>query len=596
MGSGKSGSSVSNYQEDFEPLPDDLVALMTEAERGQYARLLKKQATLASPLDFAKIASPSTKEHAFAKLVNALIVALVEDRLYKSGIGPRGVPSTEEDCEDILVHPETGERVMEQLAISAPPRHGKSYIISEHTPAWFVSRYPDRHVIFVGYEADFAAKYGRRNRDHLLDPKVADAVGILLNPEVAARDEWETAQKGGMRTAGAGGPITGTGYHLGIVDDPIKNDEEAGSKLQQERQEEWWAGTFRTRGEPGAKRLLVMTRWNEADLQGRLLANESDEWFVLNLPALQWDEDEANFEELNADTALHSGSGNPLCRVAGAPLVPARYSKAKLLGTKAHNERKFNALYQGRPSTEGSGVFQRRHFRYWEPMPQAYALHKPDDILNPLQVVMMRDCHHFMMVDLNASVKTRRDYTVFGLFAVTPAGDMLLVHRLKERIDSADHFGKLLGYLDEVKTLGIKVRWIGIEDATYGKTLIKLARRRKLPVRPVPADADKYTRALPAGDAMQGHWVFFPKAAAWLADWEEELTQFPDGAHDDQVDVFSYAVAAVMSGGVGYRPRTDHWGERTTPGEPGGPLDSDPTTLGRKRKVIDHPLLGRLRQ
>ncbi len=585
-----------SYQEDFEPLSDDLIGLMTEEERNQYGRLLRKQAVLASPLDFAKLASPATKEHAFAKLVNALIVALVEDRLYKSGIGPRGVPSLEVDCEDILVHPQTGERVMDQLAISAPPRHGKSYIISEHTPAWYISRYPDRHVIFVGYEADFAAKYGRRNRDHLLSPKVAGAVGVELNTEVVARDEWETVQKGGMRTAGAGGPITGTGYHLGIVDDPVKNDEEADSKLKQERQEEWWAGTFRTRGEPGAKRLLVMTRWNEADLQGRLLKNEMDEWFVLNLPALQWDEEEANFEELNADTGLRSGAGNPLCRAAGAPLVPARYSKAKLLAAKAHNARTFNALYQGRPSTEGSGVFQRKFFRYWTPIDGAYVLHKPDDILNPVQVVQIRDCHHFVMIDLNASVKTRRDYTVFGLFAVTRDGDMLLVNRLKDRIDSADHFGRLLAYLDEVKDKGIRVRWIGIEDATYGKTLLKLARRRKLPVRPVKADADKYTRALPAGDAMQGLWVFFPKAATWLLDWEEELTQFPDGQHDDQVDVFSYAVAAVLAGGIGYRPRPDKWGDQSVPGQPGGDLDRDPTTLGgRRKRAKEHPVLGAMR-
>ncbi len=379
------------------------------------------------------------------------------------------------------------------------------------------------------------------------------------------------------------------------MDDPIKNDVEADSKLEQERQEEWWAGTFRTRAEPGAKRLLVMTRWNEADLLGRLLQHESDEWFVLNLPALQWDEEEANFEDLNADTGLHSGAGNPLCRAPGAPLVPARYSKANLLATKAHNERKFNALYQGRPSTEGSGVFQRKHFKYWEPVPGAYRLLSPENPLEPVKVVPVSKAHHFLMVDLNASIKTRRDYTVFGLFACLPDGELLLVSRLKERIDSADHFGKLLGYLEASAALGIKVRWIGVEDATYGKTLIKLARRRKLPVRPVKADGEKYTRALPSGDALAAGWVFFPKTATWLLDFEEELLQFPDGMHDDQVDVFAYAVAAVMAGGAGYRPRTDKWGDRTMPGEPGSAYDNDPSTLKKGKKAGPlHPILGRL--
>lgn len=585
-----------SYQEDFQPLGDDLIALMTEGERASYTRTLRRQALLASPLDFAKVASPSTKEYGFPKLVNALIVALVENRLYRSGIGPVGIPSTEPDCEDVLLHPETGEPVMDQLAITAPPRHGKSFIITEHAPAWYCARYPDRHVIMVGYEADFAAKYGRRNRDHLANPAIVEVVGDLLNPDVAARDEWETREKGGMRTAGAGGPITGTGYHLGIVDDPIKNDVEADSKLEQERQEEWWAGTFRTRGEPGAKRLLVMTRWNEADLEGRLLAKEPEEWFVLNLPALQWDETEANFEELNADTGLHSGAGNPLCRAPGAPLVPSRYSKARLIATRTHNERKFNALYQGRPSTEGSGIFRRSQFHYWVPVPGAYQLWSPENPLEPSKIVPVSAAHHFLMVDLNASIKTRRDFTVFGLFACMPGGELALVDRLKERIDSADHFSRLQEYLAAVQVLGIKVRWIGVEDATYGKTLIKLARRRKLPVRPVKADMEKYSRALPAGDAIKAGWVFFPRQAAWIADWEEELTQFPDGLHDDQVDVLGYAVASVMAGGAGYRPRTDKWGDQALPGQPGGERDLDPTTLqNKRRKGLDHPILGRLR-
>ncbi len=586
-----------NYDPDFQPLAAELVGLMTEQERQQYARVLRKQQVLASPLDFARLASPGTRENAFVKLTNALIVALVENRLYKSGIGPVGVFSTEKDCEDMLIHPETGEPCLDQLLISAPPRHGKSYLITEHTPAWFVSRYPNKSVVMCGYEANFAAKFGRRNRDHLTKPFVQEVVNVPLNADVTARDEWETSELGGMRTAGAGGPITGTGYDLGIVDDPIKNDEDAANQLAQERMLEWWDGTFSTRTEPGAKKIVVMTRWNEADLAGRLMSRELDDWFVLNLPALQWDEEEASHEELNADVSLHSGAGNPLGREPGEALVPSRYSRAKLLARKLRNSRKFNALYQGRPSTEGSGVFQTKHFRYWTPAPGFYRLHKPDDIASPTQMVPIKKCRHFLMVDLNASVKTRRDFTVFGLFAGTPDGDLLLVHRHKERIDSADHFGALMDYLEKIarELPDAKVRWIGIEDATYGKTLIKLARRRKLPVRPVEADLDKYTRALPAGDALKAHWVFFPEEAAWRADWELELVQFPDGQHDDQVDVLSYAVAAVMAGGVGYRPRTDKWDMQDVPGQPGGNYDIDPATVRRTRKVLDHPVLGRLR-
>lgn len=589
------------WERPFPTIPPEGLALLSTAEQQTYEQALRRWVALQSPLDFANTVSKSTQEYAAVRLVNSIIVALVEDRLYKSGVGPSAVY---DDAQELWVHPETGERVMDQFFLTEPPRHGKSYLISEHTPAWYEARHPERTVIFASYEATFAEKYGRRNRDHLLDPQNAALLQIQLNKDVQSQGNWETAAKGGMMSVGAGGAITGKGFHLGIVDDPIKNDEEAFSETDRAKKKEWWAGTFYTRREPiydsqgrkhSAKIILVHTRWHEDDLGGHLMSEEGHLWFFLNLPALQPDNEDGLQE-----TALFSGTRNPLCRAAGEALVPQRFTARELRDTEAKNARVFRSLYQGNPFTDGAGVFSRAKAHYWRPgdsatagrAPATYVLHRPEHPTRPFQAVSAAACFHFITADLACSLKTRADYTVFSTWALTPDNDLLLVDRLKERIESADHFERLLGYLEQLRRWGITVRRIGVEKATYGASLIKLARRRKLPVRPLDPDKDKFTRALPAGDAQAGGWLFWPGASPWLEDWEDEHVAFPDGAHDDQVDTTAYAVHQVLHGGLTYR--------RSAAGpEPVGlqeRLDAQfvaEMTSGRRR-FKKHPELGRI--
>ena len=140
-----------------------------------------------------------------------------------------------------------------RIIIECPPRHGKSELCSVWTPSWFLHRWPRKRVILASYEADFAREWGRRVRDTFEEHNLGKT-----NEDVTAANAWNTSAGGGMRTAGLDGPITGKGADLLIIDDPVKNDEEARSPTIRERNWRWWLTTGRTRLEPGADVIVIM--------------------------------------------------------------------------------------------------------------------------------------------------------------------------------------------------------------------------------------------------------------------------------------------------------------------------------------------------
>ncbi len=510
----------------------ELLAYASPAEKAKLTKAMKLVVAKHSPLDFAEYVSGGTERYPHIELLNDLILALVEHRLYAFGPGPAGV----KDEENVWRHPETGEEVITKLAISMPPRHGKSYLVSEHLPAWFIANNPDKRVILASYEADFAASWGLKARRHL---EMHPEFGAVLDPSSRAGANWDLKDgRGGMNTAGAGGPLTGKGYHLGIVDDPIKNAEEARSETHRKGLEDWWHSTFFSRREPDAVTLMMFTRWHEDDLGGRL-TNAEDDWYVINLPALA-------FEDVNEDgVSIDIEQGDrpdPLGRKPGEALCPPRYSATQLrtLRDSPTEQGKvwFQALYQGRPSITSGGIFNAEHYRYHEIVGSNYHLY--DD--SGMKIVPLSQVFRFMTIDLAASTKTTADWTVFSVWDILPENRLCLVDRYRERIDSADHLEELKRYKATLPEFP-KVRFIGVEKATYGLTLItKLRRTPGMIVRELNADNDKISRAMPAGQMVTNHQLYWPKNAPWLKVWETEHSKFFNARWDDQVDTTSYAV------------------------------------------------------
>jgi predicted phage terminase large subunit-like protein len=186
-----------------------------------------------------------------------------------------------------------------RLIVEMPPRHGKSETVSHYTPPWFLGCFPDKRVGLASYEHDFASLWGRKSRD-VLQEWGPELYGVTVSDDSSAVDRWDVVAwdgyryvptGGGMIVSGVGGPLTGRGFDLGIIDDPIKNSKEAMSPTIRANIWDWWQSTFSTRFEPGASCVVMMTRWHQDDLIGRILKEmledeEQIEWKILSFPAL----------------------------------------------------------------------------------------------------------------------------------------------------------------------------------------------------------------------------------------------------------------------------------------------------------------------
>ena len=279
----------------------------------------------------------------------------------------------------------------EIILVTAPPRHGKSTVTSLYYPAWFLGTFPERRVILASYEADFAATWGQKTRQ-LLEDHGPSLYGVRVDDSSRAASRWDLHRHpGGMVTAGVGGPIIGRGAHLLVIDDPLKNAEQAASPTIREKQWEWWLSTARTRLEPGAVVVIVMTRWHEADLAGRLLGGSrdgGDPVTEIRLPAL-------------------AERNDRLGRDAGEALWPERFNRDYLEHTReVQGPYWFSAIYQGRPTPDEGGIFDRKDFRYFEIDGDYVVLRQPDRSKKKFAPGL---CRKFQVVDLAASEKETAD-------------------------------------------------------------------------------------------------------------------------------------------------------------------------------------------
>ena len=197
----------------------------------------------------------------------------------------------------------------------------------------------------------------------------------------------------------------------------------------------------------------------------------------------------------------------------------------------------FAGLYLQSPSPMGGGIFRRSDFRYFFADEYYYYLKSPLTGSNEFKIVPIKDCSVYASVDLAVSLKQTADYTVVLIFAVTQNGDILVLDIIRERFEGPEH----LNLIRKVNNKWHPVS-IGVENVQYQVTLIQAGMREGLPIVPLKPDRDKLTRALPIAGRLQEGMVFFLENVHWLECFENELLQFPNGAHDDQVDAFAYAV------------------------------------------------------
>jgi predicted phage terminase large subunit-like protein len=473
----------------------------------------------ARPGDLAKALDSKTVSTPALEKIDDALVALME-------------PDTEHDA----------------LAVFMPPQEGKSQRVSRRFAEWLLDHDPSLRIAIVSYEMDTALRWGRDiKQDVALNPcrslTPTDChgacgglhIGIRRDSMAAAR--WETPSGGGVYCVGVGGPLTGRPVDVLIIDDPVKDRAAAESSTIRGSTWDWWESVALTRLAPGARVVLVQTRWHEDDLAGRLASRPSPlTWKTLRMPAI-------------ADSP-----DDPLGRQIGEELPSARgRAPGHFLNLRANmSPYVFSGVYQQSPSAPEGNFFRRASFRYWRWAPPHPA--GPLQIDCEGQIVILQDCWKFATVDVAASTKTGSDYTVCSVWCMSTAGDLILLDRERDRIPDHDHFKMVLRLRQQwgFDTCYIEKNW-------WSSTLVQDAVDAGVPVAPLTADVDKVTRAVPAAGRVHAGRVWFPAEVEWINVWCDELAIFPQGAHDDQVDTLSYAARIAVH----------DWTPAKTPERPG---------------------------
>ncbi|MBD2261356.1 phage terminase large subunit [Pseudanabaena sp. FACHB-2040] len=409
---------------------------------------------------------------------------------------------------DILQEVADGKR--HRLMIFMPPRHGKSQLTSRLFPAYYLYRHPERFVGISSYAADLAHGFSRICRENYRK------VGGQIKNDSGQIKHWETVSGGGLWAAGVGGPITGKGYHLGLIDDPLKNHAEAFSETIRRGQKEWYESTFATREEPGGAQIVILTRWHEDDLAGWLLGREvgddeespPEHWHVVNLPAIAEDE---------AIKIPDTCTLEPDWRQPGQPLCPERYSLSRLAKFRK-NPYFWAALFQQRPSPLEGDYFKRDWWQFYQQPPAKFD-----------RVIISGDC---AFKETSSS-----DFVVLQVWGVV-GGLYYLLDQVRGRMD-------INATLTAVQALSAKwpqARAKLIEDKANGPAVIDLLKRKLPGMIPVNPEGGKVARAVAVSPYVQSGNVFLPESARWVLDFIEEFAAFPNGSHDDQVDAMTQAI------------------------------------------------------
>ena len=415
---------------------------------------------------------------------------------------------------------------LDGLVVCLPPQHGKSELCSKYLPAWYLGTFPNRRVILTGYEADFAAQWGRRARDLL--QAWGPVFGVRVSSKSSAVNRWDLeGSSGGMMTAGVAGPITGKGAHLLIIDDPIKNDAEARSAFLRQKQFDWWQSTASTRLRSGGLALLIQTRWHRDDLAGRILreakaTGRGGRWRELKLPALAEDRD-------------------PLQRAPGEPLWPEVYSLEHLQRIRERQTSYYwRSLYQQDPIAEGNTEWPDSYFG-----PSIWFDEWPKDCL----------CRA-MALDPSKGRETTRlgDYSAFVMAQLQPGGPFYIDADLEQR-NVAEIAERAVFLMSTFRPHAFGVETNQFQELLAGE-IERLARPLNLnvPIQHLYNHVAKAVRIRQLTMHLAQGRFRFKRNSRGAQLLVQQLRDFPHGEHDDGPDALEMVLRVTLAILHGSRP------------------------------------------
>jgi predicted phage terminase large subunit-like protein len=411
-------------------------------------------------------------------------------------------------------------REITRLILSVPPRHGKTETTSICFPAYALGRNPNELILATSYTADLATKNNKKVQRLMASSRYSSVFPETKLPPLYGKRDGYTRNtdffevmggSGAYRSAGVGGSITGMGFTIGIIDDPIKGRAEAESDRIRDGIWEWYTNDFKTRAQRGAVEIVIMTRWHEDDLAGRLLNSAGGgAWHYLKLPAI-------------AEGDLVPGDP----RAEGEPIWPWFMGLDKLEAQRAEmGDYAFGALYQQSPSPRGGGLFKVDRMQF-EPM-----------TMPPPKMVRY--------YDLAVTTHSRSDYTASVALGMDNGRVVVwdawrarrpLPELLTEIVRQAQIDGRGVPIVLEAEKAGQVA-------ADY---LLRMPELSGYAVRLDTPRGDKYSRAMPVASRLEAGLVVL-RQAPWNRDFVEELRGFPNAQHDDQVDALSGAYNFASQG------------------------------------------------
>lgn len=388
------------------------------------------------------------------------------------------------------------------LVLSIPPQHGKSMTITETLPSWYLGKFPIKRIIEASYSEDFAQLFGRRNLRKI--EQFGKEIFGIEKGNIANNTEFELSNGiGGMISRGILSGVTGRPADLMIIDDPVKNRQEADSKTYRDRVWAEWNDSFKSRLSFGAKVIIIQTRWHEDDFAGRIIKNEKHVT-VINLKC-----------EADNNDPLGRKPGEALCPEIGKGNEWLKDFKSTF--TTKEGSRTWNALYQGSPTPDDGNIFKRKWFKYYEKLPTL----------------------PYMLISVDATFKDKEDNDFVSIQVWGKRNsEFYLIDRVK------DHFGftETLNVIRQLRNKYNKCSAVLIEDKANGSAIVEVLQREFSGIIPINPEGGKIARANAVSPSFESGNVYFPKNKQWLYDYETELVSFPNAEHDDDVDCTTQAV------------------------------------------------------
>lgn len=406
---------------------------------------------------------------------------------------------------------ETGE--WDRVMVNCPPRHSKSESWSINFPAWFLGRHPDAKFIVITHGQRLADRMGSRIRAKMLDPVFKEIFpDCHMSPTAKSKSHFETVEGGEFLATTVNGGATGFGADCLLIDDSVKDAQDAYSPVVRQNVIEFFRSVAYTRLMPGGRIVLIQTRWHSGDLPGWLLDPDEQErvedWKLISFPAIA-ERDEG-------------------WRKEGEALWPEKFPLDVLHRIKRiKGDWDWAAQYQCRPSAIEGHEIKRKWWRYYEWSPHM-VLDRSISRLMPSPYFI------YQSWDFATETEQQHDYTVCTTWLSTFSGEYLL-DMWRKKIIIADAFEKA----GELANLW-RPDAILMEDSTMSKAVVQnMERRTKWPIIRRKPIGHKAVRARGVTPYIQAGRCYLPQQAPWLKDFLDEVTAFPTASHDDAVDTLS---------------------------------------------------------